>query len=74
MPLGAATASNKTRMSCGVTKWLTALCHLTLSRQTVWKGTSEDYTLFSEDKREYILRHTQGANPGIVGPETDTIF
>jgi len=54
MPLGSATASNKTRTSCEVTKWLTALCHLTWSRQTVWKGTSEDYTAFGEDKHEYL--------------------
>jgi hypothetical protein len=40
----------------------------------VWRGTSEDYTPFSEDEHEYILRHTQGANPGFVGPEPDTIL
>jgi hypothetical protein len=67
MPLGAATASNKTRTSCEVTKWLTAMCHLTRSSQTVWKGTSEDHTPFSEDKHEYILRHTLGAIPGFWG-------
>jgi len=60
MPLGAATASNKTRTSYEVTKWLTALRHLTWSRQTVCKGTSEDYVLFGEDKLECALRHTEG--------------